>query len=83
MKKVYFTTPVKIDGKETNEVNMRAPKVRDMEMVGDIANDATRELTLVSNLTNITLDDLREMEYGAYTPLQEAVSNFLSPTQTV
>lgn len=79
-KKITLPTPVKIDGKETTEVTIRAPKVRDMEAVGDIKNDATRELTLLSHLTSITLADLREMDYAAYLPLQAELTGFLSPS---
>jgi hypothetical protein len=59
-------------------IKMRKPKVRDMRMVADIENEIEKEIKLISNLTNLTFDELDEMDLDDYKKLQEALMGFLS-----
>ena len=58
-------------------IKMRKPKVRDMRAVGDITNEVEREMTLIGNLTNLTFDELDELDYNEYKKLQDALAGFL------
>lgn len=64
------TTIVLSDGKE---VRMRTILVRDVRAVSHIDNDADRELTLISNLTGLTPDELDELPWADFQMLQEAL----------
>jgi hypothetical protein len=59
-------------------IKMRTPKVRDMRAVGDINNEVEKEMKLIGNLTNMTFEELDEMELNEYKKLQEALMGFLS-----
>jgi len=59
-------------------IKMRKPKVRDMRIVGEIENEVEKEIKLISNLTNITTDELDDMDLDDYKKLQEVLASFLS-----
>ncbi len=70
MKEIKLT-----DGKV---IKMRKPKVRDMRMVADIENEVEKELRLIGNLTNMSFEELDEMDLDDYKKLQKALMDFLS-----
>ena len=57
------------------KITMRPPKVRDMRAVSKIEDEVERELTLISNLTGLSHD---ELDFKEYKKLQEALGGFLS-----
>lgn len=59
-------------------IKMRKPKVRDMRIVGDIDNEVEKEMKLIGNLTNMTFDEIDEMDLDDYKKLQKALTDFLS-----
>lgn len=59
-------------------IKMRKPKVRDMRIVGDIDNEVEKEMKLIGNLTNMTFDEIDEMDLDDYKKLQEGLKGFLS-----
>ena len=59
-------------------IKMRKPKVRDMRIVANEENEIEKEMKLISNLTNLTFEELDEMEIDDYQKLQKALMNFLS-----
>jgi predicted DNA-binding protein (UPF0251 family) len=59
-------------------IKMRKPKVRDMRMVADVENDIEKEIKLISNLTNMTVEELDELDLVDYKKLQDALADFLS-----
>ena len=59
-------------------IKMRKPKVRDMRIVANEENEIEKEIKLISNLTNLTFEELDEMEIDDYQKLQKALMNFLS-----
>jgi len=44
------------------KITMRPPKVRDMRAVSKIEDKVERELTLISNLTGLSPDELDELD---------------------
>jgi len=59
-------------------IKMRKPKVRDMRIVADVENEVEKEMKLISNLTNLTFEELDDMDLDDYKKLQKALMNFLS-----
>ena len=59
-------------------IKMRKPKVRDMRMVADVENEVEKEMKLIGNLTNLTFEEIDEMDLDDYKKLQEALMDFLS-----
>jgi len=59
-------------------IKMRKPKVRDMRIVSDVDNEVEKEMRLIGNLTNMTLEEIDEMDLDDYKKLQEALMGFLS-----
>ena len=59
-------------------VKMRKPKVRDMRIVANEENEIEKEIKLISNLTNLTIEELDDMDLENYRKLQEALMGFLS-----
>jgi len=59
-------------------IKMRKPKVRDMRMVANEENEIEKEMKLIGNLTNLTFEELDEMDLTDYQKLQKALMGFLS-----
>lgn len=66
----------KIDLGNGKSITMREPKVRDMLAVKDISNDVDREMALISNLTELSSDELSDLSWSKYQELQEAFKGF-------
>jgi len=60
------------------KITMRKPKVRDMRIVANEENEIEKEIKLISNLTNLTVEELDDMDLEDYRKLQEALMGFLS-----
>ena len=59
-------------------VKMREPKVKDMRLLKDIKDEEEKELRLIGNLCELTLDELEEFSLGDYKKLQDGLRDFLS-----
>ncbi|KAF1075910.1 phage tail assembly protein [Halodesulfovibrio sp. MK-HDV] len=70
--------PVTVDGHEYSTLTMRAPKVRDQIVAQKAAGKEDMELTLFSNLCEISKSVLEELEIADYNQLHVAYSDFLS-----
>jgi len=70
MKKIKLS-----DGKE---IEMREPKVKDMKLVSDIADEFDKELALIVNLTGLTPDEVDELSMKDFNKVDEALKDFLS-----
>lgn len=66
----------KIDLGNGKTVEMREPMVRDMLAVKNITNDIDREMALIGNLTELSIDELAELPWAKYQELQEAFKGF-------
>jgi len=62
------------DGKK---VTMREPKVRDMVMLDDVVGEKQKEIELISNLSQLTDDEILDMNLKDYGKLQGVVQSFL------
>ncbi len=59
-------------------VNVREPKVRDMRMIGEVANEADREIKLISSLTQMTEEELDDLSMKDYGLIQKEIQTFLA-----
>ena len=59
-------------------LEMRRPKVKDMNMIKDIKDDLEREQELIMNLAELSKDELEDMDIYDYTLLQKELVGFTS-----
>ena len=60
-------------------IQLRRPKVRDMLSVEkSVDNDAEKEIQLFANLSELSPDNLLELDMADYAKLQKAYQDFLS-----
>ena len=79
MKKIKLENPIKIDGVEVNEISLRPPKVRDLIASSKRNNDeAEKEVNLIANLGEISLETVQELDLRDYIKIQEWLRDFLS-----
>ena len=79
MKKIKLENPIKIDGVEVNEISLRPPKVRDL-IASSKRNidEAEKEVNLIANLGEISLETVQELDLRDYIKIQEWLRDFLS-----
>lgn len=79
MKKIKLSDPIKIDGVEVNEISLRQPKVRDL-LISSKKNvsEAEREVTLISNLAEIPVVAVEDLDLRDYLKIQEWLKDFLA-----
>lgn len=71
--------PITVDGHEYAELTMRAPKVRDQIFAQKTAAGKEEvELTLFSNLCEVSQEVIEELEMVDYQQVTKAYGDFLS-----
>lgn len=77
--KIELTHSIEIDGARVGVIQLRRPKVRDMLSVEkSVDNDAEKEIQLFANLSELSPDNLLELDMADYSKLQKAYQDFLS-----
>lgn len=77
--KIELTHAIEIDGTKVGVIQLRRPKVRDMLSVEkSVDNDAEKEIQLFANLSELSPDNLLELDMADYAKLQKAYQDFLS-----
>lgn len=69
---------VEIELSDGTIIKLRPPKVRDMRIVSHIKNDVEQEMSLIGNLTGLTMEELDEMTFKDYGLIQSELKSFLS-----
>jgi len=59
------------------QVTMREPKVSDLKMLDSIEGEMAKEITLISHLCEIPIDEIEVLSYPEYKPFKNAVTDFL------
>ena len=79
MEKFKLAEPIKIDGVAIHELNLRAPKVRDLLIASkkDLA-DSEREVNLIANLAEVSPEAIQDLDLRDYLKIQSWLQNFLS-----
>ena len=74
---IKLTRAIEADGAKITALRMREPTVADQEVAVDSAgSDASREIMMFANLSEVTPDQIRKMALKDYKRLQEAFINF-------
>ncbi len=68
----------KIELSTGKTIEMRRPKVKDMNLIKDIKDDLEREQALIMNLAELSKDELEDMDIYDYTLLQKELVGFTS-----
>ena len=77
--KIELIHSIEIDGAKISVIQLRRPKVRDMLSVEkSVDNDAEKEIQLFANLSELSPDNLLELDMADYAKLQKAYQDFLS-----
>ena len=59
-------------------VEMREPKVKDIKIVNHIKDEFEKEIALLSNLTEMTPEEIENLSMKDYARLDEELQGFLS-----
>lgn len=79
MKKIKLENSIKIDGVEIHEISLRPPKVRDLLIANKTnADESTREVNLIANLAEISVEAIQELDLRDYMKIQNWLKDFLS-----
>lgn len=75
---ITLTRPMTIDGGSVRALRMREPLVNDqLAMDAAKGSDADKEITLFSNLCEVSPDDIKKLTLRDYKRVQAAFGNFL------
>ena len=69
---------MKIELSNGKRVEMREPLVRDMKVVSKITDDLEREIVLLSNLTEMTPEEIESLTMADFNKLDKELQGFLS-----
>jgi hypothetical protein len=76
---VKLDHPIKVNGKETTELQMRRPKVADLKKVEQTGGtDTERAVTMLARLTGLVPEDFDQLDAADYLKLDRAYTDFLS-----
>ena len=71
MQKIKLSNPVKIDGVEVHELNLRTPKVRDLLIASkNNTPDSEREVNLIANLAEVPAEVIQDLDLRDYLKIQ-------------
>lgn len=57
---------------------LREPSLGDIMAVDSVTGDTLKEVTLVSNLTGYTVEEIKKLPFKEYKKVQEKLQTFLS-----
>jgi len=74
---VVLEYPVTSNGETLQRLNVRRPKVKDLEMVDGIEGEMAKSIRLLANLSDTTDDHIRDMDAGDFQKAADLVGDFL------
>lgn len=77
MTTIKLKHPITVDGVEVQQVTMRRPKVRNLERIDTVAGEVAKAVTLVADLTDLTPDQVREIDAEDFTKIADQLGDFL------
>lgn len=69
--------PIEFNGQKRAVISMRRPKLRDFEAVENVTNDIEKSVRLIANLSEITPDEVRELDMVDYRKVNAVLEDFL------
>lgn len=83
MTKIKLQYPIKFDGATINEISLRRPNVKDMRVARITGkDDATQELNLIANLSQLTPDAIDSLDMADFVAVQKALAGFFGLSAT-
>ncbi|GAK43593.1 conserved protein [Tepidicaulis marinus] len=79
MKHIKLDHPVTVNGTTIRDIKMRRPKVRDELAAQTYKEEAERELMYFCSLTELTREELEELDLADWGKLQKAFEEMLQP----
>lgn len=80
MDTIKLIAPITIANNTYDVLTLRRPKVRDRLAVERLKKtDAEKEITMIANLAEVTVDVIEELDLADYAKIQEVLQNFLEP----
>jgi len=76
-KEIKLDYPIDYNGQNRTSVTMRRPKLRDFEAVDAIHGDIEKSVRLIANLSEMTPDEVRELDMTDYRRVNEVLEGFL------
>lgn len=84
MQAIKLFVPVTISGATYETINIRRPKVRDRLAVERIKKtDAEKEIAMIANLAEVTVDVIEELDLADYGKVQEVLQGFLATAPVI
>ncbi|CAM3514440.1 phage tail assembly protein [Arcobacter aquimarinus] len=77
-KKLEFSTPLVVGGKEITEIVIKEPNLKDLKAVAHINDDFEQTVVLIANKSGFTIEEMDEIPTHIYMRLRELVKPFLS-----
>lgn len=75
--KIELNFPITVSGVETHHLILRRPKLRDDLAASKLGgSDEDQSVFLVSNLCEVSQDDLMELDASDWTQIQNAMAGF-------
>lgn len=74
---ITLNYPIDCNGVEVKELRLRRPKVRDLELIDGIEGDMKKSITLISNLSEVSPDEIRALDASDFQKAAELVEDFL------
>jgi len=77
MKKIKLDYPIEVNGATCSELILRRVTVRDLEIMGQEKTQIAQSITLLSRLTDLAPDDIRNVDAADFDKASEVVEGFL------
>jgi Phage tail assembly chaperone proteins, E, or 41 or 14 len=81
MKTIKLIYPIESNGSTISEVKIRRPKVRDIRSIKKSQEPIESEVTLLSNLCEMTPEEIESLDMEDYGQLQSALQVFLGTSE--
>lgn len=77
MTSIKLKQPITVDGVETSTINLRRPKVRDLERMDKVSGEMAKAVGMVADLAELTPDQVRELDAEDFIAVSEQLADFL------
>jgi hypothetical protein len=80
METIKLSQAITIENNTYEKLSLRRPKVRDRLAVERLKKtDAEKEITMIANLAEVTVEVIEELDLADYGKIQEVLQSFLEP----
>jgi len=84
METIKLSHAITIENNTYEKLSLRRPKVRDRLAVERLKKtDAEKEITMIANLAEVTVEVIEELDLADYGKIQEVLQSFLEASQVI